>query len=357
MTTFYYECIPATEEALGSKTGLGEKTMEFQQLEMFAAVVETGSVRRGAERVFRTAPAVSVALRKLEEEMGAPLFDRSDRHNHQLTVSGKALYTYAMRILAMRNEAAASIKDLAKGSRGDLRLGTHESLSLYLLPSLLQRFNEAHRGVKTEVVCGNSDRLLTALADRAVELALMGDAPDEPHLERYFIMQDELVLITSPGHRLAGLKQVHVRDLAGEFLIVQGTKSLLRERFVRALQESETPFNVCVENIAIEAIKRMVAQDLGIGFVPLMCVREEAARGELITLVVDGVSKEWSLWLVRRRDHSLSNAARTFIEVILPRAQSSEGAELITAEPPEKNSGKPDNSMAFSIHPRRAIHC
>ena len=289
--------------------------MEFQQLEMFAAVVEEGSVSRAAGRVCRTAPAVSIALRKLEEEMGAPLFDRSERHNYRLTASGKILYSFATRILEMRMEATAAVSEVRRGGRGILRIGTHESTSLYLLPSLIHAFNESHAGAKTEGVCGNSERLLRALGNRAIELALIGDAPDDPQLERQLITQDELVLITSPRHRLAGLKHVHVRDLAGELLIVQGTKSLLRERIVRAFQESDTSFNVSVENIAIEAIKRMVAEGLGIGFVPLMCVREEAARGLLIAIKVEGVNREWDLWLVRRKDRLLSSAAQAFVEV------------------------------------------
>jgi len=332
--------------------------MEFKQLEMFAAVVDTGSVHRGAERVFRTAPAVSVALRKLEEEMGGPLFDRSERDHHRLTASGKLLYSYTVRILAMRGEAAASIKDLAKRRRGNLRLGMHDSISLYLLPSLMHTFNEAQPGVKTEVVCGNSERLLTALDNRTIELALMGDAPERPQLERHFIMQDELVLITSPRHRLAGLKQVHVRDLAGEFLILQGTKSLLRARIVQALQESDTPFNVCVENIGIEAIKGMVVQDLGIGFVPLMCVSEAAAQGNLVTIRVGGVPSEWNLSLVHRQSHSLSPAARAFTDISLAITQpNAEDSENALGDRMERSSVLVNKRRSFPHHSTRAIYC
>jgi DNA-binding transcriptional LysR family regulator len=304
-------------------------SMEFQQLEMFAAVVEEGSISRAATRVCRTQPAVSISIKKLEEEMGAPLFDRSERHSHQLTASGKLLYSYATRILEIRKEATAAVKDLAQGRRGNLRIGTHESTSLYVLPSLIHAFNEAHPGVQTEVVCGNSEHLLKTLAHRMIELALIADVPDEPQLERHLIVRDELALIASPGHRLAGAEHVDIRKLAGEFLILQGTKSVMRETIVRAFQESETAFNLSVENIAIEAIKRMVAENVGIGFVPRMCVREEAANGKLVTIKLDGVRNEWNLWLVRRKDQSLSRAARTFIDVSLAVAQSLESADLL----------------------------
>lgn len=330
--------------------------MEFQQLEMFAAVVETGNISRAAERVCRTAPAVSVALRKLEEEMGVVLFDRSERHNHKLTAAGKLLYSHTTRILEMRHEAVASIKELIQGEGGNLRLGTHESTSLYLLPSLLQAFHQVQPEVETEVLCGNSERLLKALGGREIELALIADAQPHDTLERHLIMQDELVLITSPGHRLADSKEVNLADLAGEFLLVQGTKSMLRERIVQALKESGTPFKLGVENIAIEAIKRMVAEGLGIGFVPLMCVREEAARGTLVTLGMNGVSNKWSLWLVRRSDYSISRAARTFIQVSLAQAHS-EGAAVVAPGLPDKKSSERGNPRAFTIHPRKVIHC
>jgi DNA-binding transcriptional LysR family regulator len=346
MTTFSFLRSLSSENARFWRV-ITEETMEFQQLEMFAAVVETGNLSRAAERVSRTAPAVSIALRKLEEEMGVPLFDRSDRHNHQLTAAGKLLYSHATRILELRREATASVKDLIQGEGRNLRLGTYESTSLYLLPSLLQTFHEMLPGVQAEVLCGNSERLLKALSSREIELALIADAPEEEGIERRMLMEDELVLITGPGHRLAGSIQIELGDLAGEFLLVQGTKSMLRERIVQALKESGTPFRLGVENIAIEAIKRMVAEGLGIGFVPLMCVREEAARGTLVTLHVNGVSNKWNLWLVWRRDHSLSSAARAFIEVSLAFAQSAESAEGITTGPREENSAEGGNSKSF----------
>src|SRR5262245_57926434 len=96
--------------------------MEFQQLEMFAAVVEENSVSRAAERVCRTAPAVSIALRKLADEIGTPLFDRSARNYYQLTPAGSLLYSSATRILEMRREVTISIQRLAQRQSGTLHI-------------------------------------------------------------------------------------------------------------------------------------------------------------------------------------------------------------------------------------------
>jgi DNA-binding transcriptional LysR family regulator len=289
--------------------------MEFQQLEMFAAVVEEGSISRAAQRVFRTGPAVSIALKKLEDELSTPLFERDDRHNHQLTASGKLLYEHAKRILDLRREAETAVKHSLHDAT--LRIGTHESTSLYLLPSLMTRLNEIHPAIKTEVLCGNADRLLLALTNRAIELAVIGDAPADTELDSYMLKRDELVVIANPDHQLSKRGHISVEDLRDEYLVVQGSKSHLRKRIVQAMRVARIPFNIGVENVGIEAIKRMVINGLGIGFVPTMCVSEEVANGKLVALKVDDLRTEWDISLVWRKDHSLSRIAREFVELIM----------------------------------------
>ena len=105
--------------------------MELMQLEMFVAVVEEGSVHRAADKVCRTQPAVSIALKKLAIEIGSPLFDRKHRFDYQLTPTGEILYSYATRLLALRNEAVAALRDLARLRRGTVSIGANESTSVY----------------------------------------------------------------------------------------------------------------------------------------------------------------------------------------------------------------------------------
>jgi DNA-binding transcriptional LysR family regulator len=330
--------------------------MEFQQLEMFVAVVEEGSISRASERVCRTGPAVSIALRKLEDEIGVSLFDRSDRTHYLLTPGGELLYSSAIRILDLRKTAMTSVRDLVLGREKTLRLGTHESVSLYVLPSLLLHFQEAHSAVNTEILCGSVERILTALRNDTIELALIAEPPNDPKLERDPIIRDELVLITNPEHRLASAGSVSVHDLANEFLLVQGAKSKLRGRIVQALTETDTPFTLRAENVAIEAIKRMVADGLGIGFVPLMCVREETARGELATVKIQDVPSEWTLWLVRRKDQALSSGARSFIELslgMLPYERFDP-----TPDAMGKNHSLPAKRMkSLNSRPGKVVHC
>jgi DNA-binding transcriptional LysR family regulator len=151
---------------------------------------------------------------------------------------------------------------------------------------------------------------------------------DEPTLRRHLIMRDEIVLIANPGHRLATLSQVGIKELANEVLIAESIKSSLHEEVARAFQESGTQLNVRVANVTIEGIKRMVAEAVGVGFVPLMCVHEEEARGELTTIRVEGVSRQRELWLVHRNDASLSPAAEAFVKVGLRTARGWASAKV-----------------------------
>lgn len=277
--------------------------MELMQLEMFVAVVEEGSVRGAAERVFRTQPAVSIAISKLEREFEAPLFDRSKRHEYCLTQLGEALYQYATRMLSLRRETVSVMGDIRNLRTGRVRIGANESVSLHLLPKLAQAFLTQHSGICMEVKCDRSKSLLADLKDRKLDLALLSFRPDDKELDSRFVMQDELVLITSPRHAFAGKRNVHIKDLSGQSLMVMDVSepSPWHRKIVEAFVQVNAPLHLTVENAPIETIKKMVAIGLGVGFVPLMSVKEEKARGELAVVEVEGFHLERSVWLVRRR--------------------------------------------------------
>jgi len=291
-------------------------TMELMQLEMFVAVVEEGSVQAAAECVCRTQPAVSMSLKKLDEEIGSPLFDRSQRHDFLLTPAGEVLYSYATRLLNLRNEAVASLESLKMLKQGHLRIGANESTNSYLLPQLTQVFHERYPNIKIEVLCDHTDGLLRQLKERRLDLALLAYLPADHGLEAQPLIRDEVVLIMSPRHELAGRDSVSVKELEKESVIVESHHSSLRQRVVEAFERSETPLNIRVESATIETIKKMVAKNVGVGFVPLMCVREEVARGELTIMPVESWQQKRTLWAVRRHEGPHSHAAEGFMQVV-----------------------------------------
>ncbi len=285
------------------------------QLEMFVALVEEGSFRGAAERVFRTQPAVSIAVSKLEREFEAPLFDRSKRHEYRLTQAGKALYHYATRILSLRGEAVTAVGDIRKFRTGRLRIGANESLSLHVLPKLAQSLLTEHSGIRMEVKCERSKSLLADLKDRKLDLALLSFRHEDSEIVAKFMMKEELVLITGLTHAFAAKGRVHIKDLSGESMMVMNDSeaSPWHRKIAEAFEQLKAPLHLTVENAPLEMIKKMVAVGVGIGFVPLMSVRKERDCGELAVIDVDGLHLDRSVWLVRRREMQ-SPAAEAFMQ-------------------------------------------
>jgi DNA-binding transcriptional LysR family regulator len=163
--------------------------MELTQLEFFMMVVEQGSFSKAAIRVYRTQPAVSIAIRRLEEEIGAPLFDRSQK-TPTLTDAGELVYDYARRILALRDQAKDVVSELRSLERGRVRIGANESTSLYILPHIILEYRERHPNVKVEIFRQVSEKLPREVLDRSVDFALLAFEPVDTELESFPILQD-----------------------------------------------------------------------------------------------------------------------------------------------------------------------
>ena len=151
--------------------------MELMQLEMFVAVVEEGSVGKAAGRVHRTQPAVSLAIGKLEVEFGGPVLDRSTRaRGYRPTAMGEIVYEYASRILGLRNELSALVKEGAR-STGELRIGASGAAGLARTTELAGMFRERYPEVRIAVFADLAESVLRELTERKLDVALLSSLP------------------------------------------------------------------------------------------------------------------------------------------------------------------------------------
>ena len=295
--------------------------MELNQLEFFVMVVEQGSFSKAAVRVYRTQPAVSIAIKRLEEEIGAPLFDRSQK-TPTLTDAGQLVYDYAQRILFLRDQAQDVVAELRSLQRGRVRIGANESTSLYLLPHLILEYRALHPNVKVEIFRHVSERLPREVLDRNVDFALLAYEPEDNDLESFPILQDELVLIMNPDHPLAKSQSVKIKDLGQESFLAHNVKTASRHKVVEAFTQHHTPLNITLELATVETIKRFVQLKIGLAFVPRMCVEEELERGTLATVPVEGLTYVRTLWATHRRGVTFSHAAAAFLVVLRQQAKA-----------------------------------
>jgi len=287
--------------------------MDINQLEVLIAVAQEKSFSRAAERLHRTQPAISQAIRRLETEIGEPLFDRSSKDG-TMTAAGRVLFGHAQQMLNLRLSAHAAIKELKGLHRGKLSLSANEYTVMYLLP-LLPVFRARHPHIKIEVKRSLASRISSEILARETEIGIVSFKPSDPAIAALPVLTDELALIVPPHHPLAARKIVSVRELGAESFIAHNVPSPYRERVVRTFEKYRTPLNISLEMPTLEAIKRFVEGGMGVALVPRLTAQAEIARGQIAALTVREMKLERKLYLVHRKSATLSHAARAFLRV------------------------------------------
>ena len=287
--------------------------MDLFQLETFLAVAGEGSFSRAAKKLFRTQPAISQTVRKLEEEVGEPLFDRSSREGI-LTDAGQVLLDYAQRLLNMRSEALLAMDELRELQAGKLSIAANEFTCLYLLP-VLNEFRRLHPLVKITIQRSLGSRISGELLSHNAELGVLSFRPEDPLLRSIVVYRDELAFVVPKDHPLAGAKQVSVRQLGAEYFVAHNVPSPYRDKVLETFRRRRVPLHMPVELPTIEAIKKFVAAGNGVALIPLICVEPELARGELVRVPARELRFDRKLRIVYRRHASLSHAAQAFLKV------------------------------------------
>jgi DNA-binding transcriptional LysR family regulator len=288
--------------------------MDLWQLETFLAVVEERGFSRAATRLHRTQPAVSQTIRKLEEELGEQLFERTSREG-TLTSAGELLRTYAERLLRLRAEAQIAMEELQSLERGRLVIAANEYTCLYLLP-VLDEFRRVCPQIGVTVQRSLASRIPEHLLERSVEFGIITFRPDPAQFQATAVYSDGAAFVMSPDHPLARLSEVPIRELGAENFVAHNVASPLRQRIIEIFAVHQTPLNIGVELPSLEAVKRYVGLGNGVALVPTLTVEPELSRGELIHVPIPEIAITRTLWLVQRRGVRLSHAGAAFLRVV-----------------------------------------
>lgn len=289
--------------------------MDLLQLEHFLAIVEERTFTRAAERVSRTQPAVSQSIKKLEEEVGAPLFAR-DVHEVTLTEAGRVLAEYARRMVRLRNEAVRQVSELRTLKAGTLTIAAHEAAAVYLLPAPLRAYLERFPNIKVGIHRSPLAEIPRQVMDREVDVGFVKDEPAFHELNSVEVHTDEMMLVSSPRHPLAGRAGVRVRDLASEQLVLHHLCTATADRILRLFEQHATPCHVVAELWSFENVKNFVQEDVGIAIVPGVTVQREIEDGTLVRIGLQELAMPRRTLMVYREDGYLSHAAGELIKVV-----------------------------------------
>src|SRR5262245_36077704 len=288
--------------------------MNLNHLAIFHAVAQTGSMTRGAERLDISQPAVSKQVRELESTLGVHLFDRIGRQVH-LSQAGEVLADYARRLFALAHEAEEAMADVRAVGRGRLVIGASTTIGTYLLPGVVAEFWRRHPRVELIVEIENTEQVHRRLAGHELDVGLTEGFVEEEELDAEVFHRDELVVIAPPGHRLARNPRVPLSALREEPFILREPGSGTRAVEERALARLKLPVRVVMSLGSTEAIKRVVAEGVGLAIVSRLAVGAECAAGTLAVLPVAGLRIERPLQLVRRKGRRDGPALAAFWHV------------------------------------------
>lgn len=287
--------------------------MDIDSLEVLLTVAEEKSFSRAAKRLHRTQPAVSQTVKRLENELGESLFDRSSKDG-TLTPAGTVLLDYARQMLNLRRSARNAITELRHLQRGRVSISANEHMIFYLLP-LIEEFTSRHPMIKVEIKRGVASRIPRQIMARDVELGVVSFKPGDRTVKAVEAGSDELALIVPPEHRFAGKEMVSISELGVETFVAHNAASPYRDQVISEFERRNVDLNIGIEMPSLEAIKRLVEKGAGIALIPKIIADNEVEAGALVSLTVKELRLVRKLHIVYRRNCVLSHAAEAFLDV------------------------------------------
>jgi DNA-binding transcriptional LysR family regulator len=298
--------------------------MELRQLHYFVAVADEGHFTRAAQRLLIAQPAVSQQIRRLEAELGEPLFDR-DRRHVRLTAAGRALLPHARATIAAADRAKAAVRSLSGLLTGRLTVGAFEGAPEGLLATALGRFRRAHPAVEVRATEGYAAELLTAVQRGELDAAITGlpdTAKPPPGVTVTELSTDPLMIAASPDHPLAREPGIPLTRLRDEPMVTLAGDSSQRAHIERACRKAGFEPQITAETMRLSLLWELVSQGIGIAIVP----RSSPGSGTKVTLVPITRPRLRVRIVLASGQTTPSPAARAFLGLVSPPIQADQRA-------------------------------
>jgi len=287
--------------------------MTFEDLRVFATVAAERSFPRAARKLRRTQPAVSQAIRRLEDEAGERLIDRSMRDG-TLTDAGELLLDYATRLLRLADEASGAVAELRAVRKGRVLIGANEGGVHAVLP-LISTYQQKHPGILIDVRRIPSRQMAQEIMLRTVDFGVLTFNPPDRELQTLLLGTDELVLLVPPTHPLADRRQITMEEMGRQPVIAHNDPSPARDRVLRLYEMKHAPLNIRMSLPRLDGIKRAVEMGMGVALLPRRCAQGEIARGQLVEVGVPELRSPRQMRFVYRREGGFSHAAQAFLDI------------------------------------------
>lgn len=289
--------------------------LSLNQLRAFHFAANCGSISRAAEQLFITQPGVSAQIKALEIRYDTKLFIRGKKRL-ELTECGKRLHKITEKIFGLVEEADELLSHPDTAVPAVLKIGSSKTLMRYLFAHYIPRFRESFPRIQIQANEGCSAEMVRGVLENRNDLAIVGRVQYESALKIIPFIQDELVLLAAPGHRLCRKETVSVQDLKAENLILREVGSGTRRVAQEALEARGITPSVFLETGNADLIKELVRMSKAVTFLARMGVAQDLEKGSLRTIPVREGPFILHIDIVVRNDKKLSRASESFLKVL-----------------------------------------
>lgn len=289
--------------------------MDTDRLAAFRAVAQEKSFSRAADKLYKTQPAISHAIRGLEEELGERLFLRQGR-TVALTPAGRVLLEHVDEAFDTLRRARGRI-DALKGLReGDLTIAASDTTACYVLPDTLKAFRQRYPGVEVKILNRTSPAAARHVLKREADIGIVTLPAEHPRLASEPLAAREDVAICAPDHPLAERRRVTCSDLCKHTLLLLDHGSSTRAFIDEQLTQTGAAHRIGMELGSIEVIKRLVQLKFGVSIVPRVAVQEDVRDGRLKAFRIFPRAQWRRLGLIYPATGIASPAAAAFQEML-----------------------------------------
>jgi DNA-binding transcriptional LysR family regulator len=297
--------------------------MNLEQLRGFVEVTRLGNFTRAAEELHLAQPSLSRQISTLERELGSELFHRA-RGNISLTVAGEALLPYARRMLADASSVHREMAEIAGLRRGRVRLGAPPSLCASIVPDVVGAFRGTHPGIELEITERGSRRLVAALAEGVLDLALIASsdavAESPVSLVRTPLLEENLVVVSSAAlPEICSGSAISLHAVADLPVIAFPRSYLLRVATDTAFAVAGLTPGVVVEGPEMDTVLRLVERGVGVAVVPAMVA---LGRPGLRATPLGAPTLTRTVSLAHRADMAPTRAAAALRDTIIATADA-----------------------------------
>jgi LysR family hydrogen peroxide-inducible transcriptional activator len=249
--------------------------MEFHQLRYVCAIADTGSFSRAAERCQVAQPSLSQQILKLEEDLGAKLFDRLGR-SIRLTEAGRAFLPHARSILIQMETARSSVADKYADLRGSVAVGVIPTIAPYLMPRYTTAFAKKYPEAKLRIVEETTPILIENLRGLSIDLAILALPLRHKELELFPLRTEPLFVVLPKNHPRAASESLALKDLRGESFVMLRDGHCFRDLSIAACTHARVTPRIAFESGQFSSLFGMVAAGVGISLVPEMAIDRNA---------------------------------------------------------------------------------